>query len=396
MKWLKPFLYYLSLVVLVLCTYSFGADKVQAISNFTIDSGCNVIFTTHDIARTEILNYHAGANNLYYYILDNDYFLGGSSNVGVTNIAINDLTSYPLDPSGILGGTGSSNNGTLYLFASSDNYYRFYTRASFIKNGTSCTNINYYTENPYFPTTITSFTYSTTTETARVKGYWNATSTTGVTERIEFHQFSSMLGIESFKELIATTTGNFDLTFDYKALPTPAGATTTTPFYADTTLFAKIYQYNNAYATDPFTGTFDSRYKTLLVSTSTTITTLTGISIATSTRELFAYPEYECSITSVTGCFKNALIWSFYPTQDSIENYYNFIDLIESKAPIGYFFVARDSIQGLNKDGTPTANVNIPYSIKQYIFNPFDIGISGILWLFFLFSFYKRLKTIQI
>jgi hypothetical protein len=141
---------------------------------------------------------------------------------------------------------------------------------------------------------------------------------------------------------------------------------------------------------------FDSRYKTLLVSTTTTITQLTGINISTSTRELFAYPEYECSITSLTGCFKNALIWAFYPTKDGVEQYYSFISLIENKAPIGYFFMARDSIQGLNKDGTPSTNITIPYSIKYYIFSPFDIGIAGILWFFFLFNFYKRLKFITI
>jgi hypothetical protein len=70
--------------------------------------------------------------------------------------------------------------------------------------------------------------------------------------------------------------------------------------------------------------------------------------------------------------------------------------LIQSKAPVGYFFVARDAIQGLNKDGTPATNITIPYSLKHYIFSPFDIGIASILWLFFLFNFYKRLKFITI
>jgi len=267
-------------------------------------------------------------------------------------------------------------------------------------------NETYYSHFIYIPTTqtiysdtittrIDSFTFSTTTQTARIQGYWTATTTPNITQRLEFKQFSTMFGFESQKELTATTTGLFDLTFDYKALPTPVTATTTAPFIADTTLFATIYEYNNNYSADPFTGIFDSRYKTLLVATTTTITALTGINIA-STTGLFVYPEYECSITSITGCFKNALIWAFYPTQQGVEQYYSFIALIEKKAPIGYFFISRDAIQGLNKDSTPNTSINIPNSIRQYIFNPFDLAISGILWLFFLFNFYKRLKFITI
>lgn len=410
MKWLKPLSYYLLLVVLFLFTYSFGVNKVsafevQGVLTYTSGTGTGKTYTTNDPYNLQFFS-----NNSYTLFKS---FLGCVGEYPTCSTHLSN-TAQETNTNGVLNNYALRNSSVvLYygLYFSGTNYARLYGAGNFWSK--TCTEPNLQGNCIYFKysldtglvpsvdnatgeTTITSFTYSTTTQTARVQGYWNATSTTGVTERLQFHQFSTLLGIESFRELIATSTGLFDLSFEYKALPTPYTSTTTPAFVADTVLFAEIYQYDNNYATDPFSGTFDSRYKTLLVATTTTITTLTGIQIATSTRDLFAYPEYECSITSITGCFKNALIWSFYPTEESIKSYYNFISLIQSKAPIGYFFVARDSIQGLNKDGTPTANVTIPLSIKNYIFSPFDLGISGILWLFFLFSFYKRLKTIQI
>ena len=365
----------------------------NATSTYSVDTS-NLSFKTTQVCSTTGYYANVGIHYGEYPIINSTIWRTAGLNPCPSTLAIWN-TSFPTGFKVIERLRDNSNNALpdghywYHYYSQNNNSYYF----TFTITGGLITDTNIPTPTN---TRIISFTYSTTTQVARIQGYWNATTTPNITERLQFHQFSTMLGIESFNEVIATTTGYFDQSFTYKALPTPYIGTTTTSFIADTTLFAEIYQYNNNYATDPFSGVFDSRYKTLLVATTTTITIETGIQIATSTRALFAYPEYECSITSITGCFKNALIWSFYPTQDSIEQYYNFITLIESKAPIGYFFMARDSIQGLNKDGTPTANVTIPSSIRNYIFSPFDLGISGILWVFFLFGFYKRLKFITI
>ena len=384
MKWKKYNIYFLSIVL---------------------------FFSFFIVKNVEAYNLYTGSTLLHPYTVSNlvPNFINGFSVMGTTTAGLvegtynsGDFCQYTLN-------TGTAGAWAIYAdsyidtacggIAMTGTYYIYFFGNYLGSNNWNTIqgyDVFFNGSNTNIPTSITSFTYSTTTRMARVQGYWNATSTTGITERLEFYQFSTLLGIESFNEVIATTTGNFDLSFEYLSLPTPYTGTTTAPFVADTTLFAKIYQYDNNYGTDPFSGVFDSRYKTLLVSTSTTILTLTGINISISIRALFSYPEYECSITSLTGCFKNALIWAFYPTQDGIEQYYNFITLIENKAPIGYFFVVRDGIQGLNKDGTPNTNIIIPHSLKTYIFNPFDIGIGGILWIFFLFNFYKRLKHITI
>jgi hypothetical protein len=393
MIWRKYHLYYLLSLVVLLSTFCFGVNKVSAYDLYT------GTFTSPTI-----------------YFVSNSLTTNGRMVFGTTTPNLIENQLYDTN-------SGSGNEGCIYTWSSNafnftdylspvylsacDNvalnspvYYLYFFQNS---NGFTAQNILGYDvlingSNTNIPTSITSFTYSTTTQTARVQGYWNATTTPDVTERLEFHQFSTMLGIESFKQVVATTTGLFDYSFNYKVLPTPATGTTTPAFTATTTLFARIYQYDNNYATDLFSGQFDSRYKTLLVATTTTITaTTTDISTLLTGRDVFAYPEYECGITSLTGCIKNALIWSFYPTQDSIEQYNDFISLLQTKAPIGYFYTAKDSLTGLSATSTSNVfDIDIPYSLKRYIFTPLDVAIAGILWFFFLINFYKRFKTIQL
>jgi len=107
-------------------------------------------------------------------------------------------------------------------------------------------------------------------------------------------------------------------------------------------------------------------------------------------------PTSNCSITDITGCFKNAVVWAFYPSSASLEIYTTFIGLLQQKSPVGYFFVIKNAITGLNASSTPAFNITIPVHLKTYIFDPVDIAIASILWVFFVFAFYKRLKHLTI
>jgi hypothetical protein len=407
MIWRKYHLYYLLSLVVLLSTFCFGVNKVNATVIKSWSDGTNIInYNNNDTITCSTCTTNQTINTLFQFStvpIGNTYpmpiVLGG----GIPWYIFDGSLAHAIYPQFAGFGTqiGYYEGGICFFPSQNDcsqsgynmtgvDWYAFHYTVFSADEGVS--------GNVSIPTSINSFTYSTTTQTARVQGYWNATTTPDVTERLEFHQFSTMLGIESFTQVIATSTGLFDYSFEYRLLPTPATGTTTPAFTADTTLFARIYQYDNNYATDPFSGQFDSRYKTLLVATTTTITaTTTDISTLLTGRDVFAYPEYECGITSLTGCIKNALIWAFYPTQDSIEQYKDFISLIQAKAPIGYFYTAKDSLTGLSATSTSNVfDIDIPYSLKRYIFTPFDIAIAGILWFFFLINFYKRFKTIQL
>lgn len=242
---------------------------------------------------------------------------------------------------------------------------------------------------------ISDFIISTSTATARVKGYWEATTTPYVSQRLSFWQYSDSLGKESYEQLIATTTGNFDFTFDFRdPYAWSFGESSTTPIYSNFTLYASLDQYDETNYVFPYGGTIIDN----LDATSTAILTseYNASDFISTPRDLALYPEYECSITSMMGCIKNALIWTFYPTQDALDSWTSLKTTLETKAPIGYFYSVKNAVGGLSATSTPSFSLTIPSHLKQYFFDPFDTGIAGILWFFFIFHFYKRLKNIQI
>jgi hypothetical protein len=248
---------------------------------------------------------------------------------------------------------------------------------------------------PDYSSRIDSISVSTTTGKVNITGYWNTSTSTGVFQQVEFYQDSSLLGIESYATVNATTSGVFNLNFDYRDAITPYTGTTTAQITSSIMFYAYLYQKDNNYY-DPF-GELDIRYSTLLDATTTSLTaSTTNAWELSTTTSILDYPEYECSITSITGCFKNAGIWLFYPSSDSIEKYNSFIELIQRKPPVGYFTIVKSSISGLSSTSTSAFSITIPNSLKEYFFNPMDAGIAGILWIYFLFMFYKRLKHIQL
>jgi hypothetical protein len=159
-------------------------------------------------------------------------------------------------------------------------------------------------------------------------------------------------------------------------------------------LSASLDQYDVTNEVFPIGGTVITN----LDATSTIISTsaYNASDFVGTARDLALYPEYDCSLTAVMGCIKNAAIWLFYPTQNSLDSWSLLKTKIETKAPVGYFYSVKNSIGGLSATSTPSFTLTIPQHLKQYFFNPIDIGIAGILWFYFIFNFYKRLKHIQI
>lgn len=243
---------------------------------------------------------------------------------------------------------------------------------------------------------IESLSVSTSTQKVNITGYWEATTTPNIFQQIEFYQDSTVLGIESYITENATSTGGFSFDFPYHSLPATSTGTTTAVISADTIFYANLYQFDNNYPHDPFTGIVDPRYKTTLDATSTTLTASTTTYVLNTTLDINDYPEYECSISSLTGCFKNAMVWTFYPSQQVISRFYSLLELIQSKPPIGYFSIIKQNISNISATSTPAFSVVIPAHLKSLIFDPFDTAIAVIIWIYFVFMFYKRLKHIQI
>jgi len=208
-------------------------------------------------------------------------------------------------------------------------------------------------------TRIDTFTYATSTRIANVTGYWNTHASS--TERLSFWQSSSMLGQESYEAVYATTTGAFSFSFEFLGLPTPySGSTTTAPFVAPYTLHAEIDQVYSDF--NPFSG--EGTPPLNLAATSTVVSTLTyGLPDYTTSAGLQEYPEYECAITSITGCLKNAGIWLFYPSSDSVERFKSLSDTLAGKFPFAYVY-GMNTLRTELFESTQTATTTISLNFK--------------------------------
>jgi len=177
---------------------------------------------------------------------------------------------------------------------------------------------------------IDTISFSTSTQKVLVTGYWEATTTPGIHQELEFWQESSTLGRESYDKISATTTGEFAIEFEYKALPTPYSGTTTAPFMGTTVFKSRLLEINGAYY-DPFgqNGLDQSKYKRVIDEAQISLTEETHN--FDDPRELLEYPEFECSITAITGCLKNAGIWLFYPSQSNVDRFQTLSEDIKGK-----------------------------------------------------------------
>lgn len=205
-------------------------------------------------------------------------------------------------------------------------------------------------------TRIDTFTYSTSTRIANVTGYWNTHASS--TEKLSFWQDSQNLGQESFQSVTASSSGPFNFSFEFSGLPTPAtgGPTTTVPIYSPYTLNARIQEHFNDF--NGFTG--EGTPPRTLAATSTLVTTLTyGLDDFSTGGGLFGLPEYECSITAITGCLKNAFLWLFYPASDTLEKFETIS--YESKFPFVYVFQIQNIRNSLfSASSTAETAITIP------------------------------------
>lgn len=294
----------------------------------------------------------------------------------------NQITDFPrvINTSSFL--TSSSTPSLAVWFANLGNYYfaiQNEPKTGYVAN-TLCVYDSETPPPPSYAPRFTSFYVSTSTHTAFVSGYWVPSTS------LHFYQDSDIYGQENYQEITATGTGAFSLALNYTITPPPSYVSTTTPqITANNNFYAELYDTS----TDPIS---------LLDATSTTASggVIGGYDLS-STTAILNYPEPEsCGITNLAGCFKNALVWAFFPSKQTLQNFQNLGTYITIKAPIGYFTLIKNAFTGLSAGGTGTATITIPKHLRDTIFHPFDLAIGALLWFFFITHFYKRLKIIQI
>ena len=103
-----------------------------------------------------------------------------------------------------------------------------------------------------------------------------------------------------------------------------------------------------------------------------------------------------CSITDLAGCFQNAIVFLFYPSQSSLNDFSNLYDAIKDKPPFGYISAVQTALQGINDTETGVFTLETMPILDTYIFTPVRTALIWIMWLAFIFMFYHRLKNIHL
>jgi len=205
---------------------------------------------------------------------------------------------------------------------------------------------------------FTTFTVDPTTGYATVTGHWTASSTPTESQQIHFWQSSPVFGKESFVSLTATTTGDFRFSFPFKDSTFQISATSTSYTLGTDVLFhAEIYQLYSNYNAFENSGT----PPLLLTATTTSLSSTTTVSV-NSQRSLLGLPEpAECGLTALTGCLKNAGVWLFYPSQDSVDSFRGLSGTLSGKFPFAYAYEInelRQELFGALNTSTTTISLN--------------------------------------
>jgi len=102
------------------------------------------------------------------------------------------------------------------------------------------------------------------------------------------------------------------------------------------TFYGEIYQLYDGF--NPFSNT--GTPPLLLTSTSTSITATSSVTVDSSNpRSLSGLPEpADCSLSAITGCIKNAAVWLFYPSSDSVDSFKGLSDTLSGKFPFAYAY----------------------------------------------------------
>jgi len=110
----------------------------------------------------------------------------------------------------------------------------------------------------------------------------------------------------------------------------------------------------------------------------------------------FGLATSTCSITNVTGCIQNALVFVFYPSQSSLTLVAQGGNSVKNKPPFGWLFVNIAAIQSLNASGTAPVALAVDAPIVTYIFGPLDVALGAVFFFFFSVWIFLRVRRIEL
>jgi len=101
-----------------------------------------------------------------------------------------------------------------------------------------------------------------------------------------------------------------------------------------------------------------------------------------------------CGITNLSGCFQNALVFTFYPSEASLLRLSSLREAISKKPPMGYMAMLTDALGGLDGESVGAFTMESEDTITYNIFEPLRSGLSWLLWFVGAIWLYKRVTKI--
>ena len=123
-----------------------------------------------------------------------------------------------------------------------------------------------------------------------------------------------------------------------------------------------------------------------------------GLIGATSTdfQALSALATTTCSFSNISGCFQNALVFLFFPNEQSLNNFTNLKKLVQDKPPFAYIFITTSALNSLNDNEAGNFEIETEENILDNVFTPLDIALAGILWFLFALWFFNRIRHMEL
>lgn len=103
-----------------------------------------------------------------------------------------------------------------------------------------------------------------------------------------------------------------------------------------------------------------------------------------------------CGITDLAGCFQNAIVFLFYPSNASVSQFSGLYLQFIHKPPFGYVSSFIGALTGLNDTGSSVFTLQSMEILNTMIFTPIYNAMIWILWVGASFMFFHRLKNLAL
>lgn len=114
--------------------------------------------------------------------------------------------------------------------------------------------------------------------------------------------------------------------------------------------------------------------------------------IGTSPTTTFSLATSTCGITNITGCFQNALVWAFYPSDAAYSFLTSSYEPIKNKPPFGLtaYYTAFETIGATS---TASSTLSVPTAYMDAIFTPMRTWLGILVFMAFSVWFFRRIRS---